>query len=92
MHIFPQSTFLFLQNAGEVKFEGVLVISWGVKKPIQLKIQDEKQIFLGECPIKSPDPMSPLGNKRSLFYLEFYLQYVQPNVILEKISFTELII
>ncbi|XP_056593494.1 ras association domain-containing protein 6 [Triplophysa dalaica] len=54
------------ENAGEVKFEGVLVISWGVKKPIQLKIQDEKQIFLGECPIKSPDPMSPLGNKRGM--------------------------
>ncbi|XP_016092975.1 ras association domain-containing protein 6-like isoform X2 [Sinocyclocheilus grahami] len=48
------------EKAGKVTFEGNLVISWGVKKPIQLQIQDEKQIFPNESTIKSPDP---LGNK-----------------------------
>lgn len=62
-------------------FEGILVISWGVKKPIQLKIQDEKQIFPGEPPIKSPDLISPLGNKRSIVYLQYSsILYVQPYI------------
>uniref|UniRef100_A0A671PMG9 Ras association domain family member 6 n=1 Tax=Sinocyclocheilus anshuiensis TaxID=1608454 RepID=A0A671PMG9_9TELE len=52
------------EKAGKVTFEGNLVISWGVKKPIRLQIQDEKQIFPDESTIKSPDPISPLGNKR----------------------------
>lgn len=52
------------ESAGQVTFEGLLVISWGVKKPIQLKIQDE--VFPGESSIKSPDPISPLGSKRGM--------------------------
>ncbi|XP_051539301.1 ras association domain-containing protein 6-like isoform X3 [Myxocyprinus asiaticus] len=54
------------ENAGQVTFEGILVISWGVKRPIRLKIQDEKQIFPNESPVKSPDPISPLGSKRGM--------------------------
>uniref|UniRef100_A0A673HRE0 Ras association domain-containing protein 6-like n=1 Tax=Sinocyclocheilus rhinocerous TaxID=307959 RepID=A0A673HRE0_9TELE len=52
--------------ADKVTFEGILVISWGVKRPIQLQIQDEKQIFPNESSVKSPDPISPLGNKRGM--------------------------
>ncbi|KAI2660096.1 Ras association domain-containing protein 6 [Labeo rohita] len=55
-----------LQKAGKVTFEGILVISWGVKKPIQLQIQDEKQVFPNESSVKSPDPISALGNKRGM--------------------------
>ncbi|XDV53788.1 hypothetical protein PO909_022210, partial [Leuciscus waleckii] len=51
------------ENEGKVTFEGILGISWGVKKPIQLQIQDEKPIFTNESSVKSPDPLSPLGNK-----------------------------
>ncbi|XP_043105730.1 ras association domain-containing protein 6, partial [Puntigrus tetrazona] len=54
------------EKAGKVTFEGNLVISWGVKKPIRLQIQDEKQIFPNESSVKSPDPVSPLGNKRGM--------------------------
>ncbi|XP_067288698.1 ras association domain-containing protein 6 [Pseudorasbora parva] len=54
------------ENEGKVTFEGILVISWGVKKPIRLQIQDEKQIFTNESLVKSPDPVSPLGNKRGM--------------------------
>ncbi|XP_026075089.1 ras association domain-containing protein 6-like [Carassius auratus] len=54
------------ENAGKVTFEGILVISWGVKRPIQLQIQDEKPIFTNESSVKSPDPISPLGTKRGM--------------------------
>lgn len=54
------------ENAGKVTLEGILVISWGVKRPIRLQIQDEKQIFQNESSVKSPDPISPLGNKRGM--------------------------
>ncbi|XP_016043851.1 ras association domain-containing protein 6 isoform X2 [Erinaceus europaeus] len=39
---------------GKLIVEGMLDISWGVKRPIQLKIQDEKQIPF----LKSPDVFS----------------------------------
>lgn len=48
--------------------EGFLNISWGVRRLIRLKIQDEKQM-LPFAPLISPDPVSPvspLGNKRSV--------------------------
>ncbi|KAG1971020.1 ras association domain-containing protein 6-like [Pimephales promelas] len=54
------------ENEGKVTFEGILGISWGVKKPIQLQIQDEKPICTNEWSVKPPDPMSPLGNKRGM--------------------------
>ncbi|XP_008290336.1 ras association domain-containing protein 6 [Stegastes partitus] len=50
---------------GEVVVEGFLNISWGVRRPIRLKIQDDKQM-LPFAPLISPDPtspVSPLGNK-----------------------------
>ncbi|XP_076875709.1 ras association domain-containing protein 6 [Brachyhypopomus gauderio] len=55
--------------AGQVTLEGLLVVSWGIKRPIRLKIQDEKQTLLSnstESPSLSPDPISPLGNKRGM--------------------------
>ncbi|XP_071321392.1 ras association domain-containing protein 6 isoform X3 [Trachinotus anak] len=53
---------------GEVVVEGFLNISWGVRRPIRLKIQDDKQM-LPFAPLISPDPISPvspLGNKRGM--------------------------
>ncbi|XP_047424992.1 ras association domain-containing protein 6 [Mugil cephalus] len=50
---------------GGVLVEGFLNISWGVRRPIRLKIQDEKQI-LPSSPVISPEPTSPLGNKRGM--------------------------
>lgn len=65
---------MFLQNpAGQVTLEGFLVISWGMKRPIRLKIQDEKQMVTwnrSKSQEYSPDPISPLGNKRLLEYTE----------------------
>ncbi|KAM4528121.1 ras association domain-containing protein 6 isoform 1-T1 [Odontesthes bonariensis] len=52
---------------GEVIVEGFLNISWGVRRPIRLKIQDDKQM-LSFNPLISPDPtspVSPVGNKSS---------------------------
>lgn len=52
----------------EVIVEGFLNISWGVRRPIRLKIQDEKQM-LHFAPLVSPDPISPvspIGNKRGM--------------------------
>ncbi|AWP15016.1 Ras association domain-containing protein 6 [Scophthalmus maximus] len=59
----------FSQGAdGEVVVEGFLNICWGVRRPIRLKIQDDKQM-LPFAPQISPDPISPvspLGNKRGM--------------------------
>ncbi|XP_031433573.1 ras association domain-containing protein 6 [Clupea harengus] len=58
------------ENAGEVTVEGFLVISWGVKRPIRLMIQDEKPILppceKPQSPLESPDPISPLGGRRGM--------------------------
>ncbi|CAJ1071252.1 ras association domain-containing protein 6 [Xyrichtys novacula] len=53
---------------GEVVVEGFLNISWGVRRLIRLKIQDDKQM-LPFVPLLPPDPVSPvspLGNKRGM--------------------------
>uniref|UniRef100_A0A3B5L6Y5 Uncharacterized protein n=1 Tax=Xiphophorus couchianus TaxID=32473 RepID=A0A3B5L6Y5_9TELE len=55
-------------HGGQVIVEGFLNISWGVRRPIRLKIQDDKQIL----PLQSPtsvDPTSqnsPLGSKSTM--------------------------
>ncbi|XP_076016873.1 ras association domain-containing protein 4-like [Genypterus blacodes] len=52
----------------EVVVEGFLNISWGVRNPIRLKIQDDKQI-LPSTPVVSPDPITldaPAGDKRGM--------------------------
>lgn len=52
----------------EVVVEGFLNISWGVRRPIRLKIQDDKQM-LPFVPVVTPDPaspVSPIGNKRGM--------------------------
>lgn len=53
------------EEGGMLTVEGFLVISWGVRRPIRLKIQDEKQV-LSLAAQKSPDPISPLGSKRGM--------------------------
>ncbi|KAM8742903.1 ras association domain-containing protein 6 [Acanthopagrus schlegelii] len=53
---------------GEVVVEGFLNISWGVRRPIRLKIQDDKQMH-PFAPVTSPDPVSPvslLADKRGM--------------------------
>ncbi|KAM8802655.1 ras association domain-containing protein 6 isoform 1-T2 [Rhynchonycteris naso] len=47
---------------GKLIVEGLLDIFWGVKRPIQLKIQDEKQI--SSFTVKSPDVFSTVGMTR----------------------------
>ncbi|KAI4902542.1 hypothetical protein NFI96_003946 [Prochilodus magdalenae] len=53
-------------STGQVTLEGFLVVSWGMKRPIRLKIQDEKHSDSSQSPGFSPDPISPLGNKRGM--------------------------
>uniref|UniRef100_A0A8C5UQ37 Ras association domain family member 6 n=1 Tax=Microcebus murinus TaxID=30608 RepID=A0A8C5UQ37_MICMU len=48
---------------GELIVEGMLDIFWGVKRPIQLKIQDEKQIS-SFTTLRSPDFLSSGGMTR----------------------------
>ncbi|XP_074473635.1 ras association domain-containing protein 6 [Sebastes fasciatus] len=50
---------------GEVVVEGFLNISWGVRRPIRLKIQDDIQTITF-APLISPSPISPIGDKRSM--------------------------
>ncbi|XP_055729576.1 ras association domain-containing protein 6 isoform X4 [Salvelinus fontinalis] len=55
------------RDDGDVVFEGVLNISWGVRQPIRLKIQDDKQQPFTS--LLSPDPVSPIsphGGKRGM--------------------------
>lgn len=47
---------------GKLIVEGMLDIFWGVKRPIQLKIQDEKHI--PSFTVKSPDVFSKMGMTR----------------------------
>ncbi|KAM7156870.1 ras association domain-containing protein 6 isoform 3-T4 [Molossus nigricans] len=47
---------------GKLIVEGMLDIFWGVKRPIQLKIQDEKQI--PSFTVKSPDVFCKMGMTR----------------------------
>ncbi|XP_044031437.1 ras association domain-containing protein 6 isoform X2 [Siniperca chuatsi] len=58
----------FQGGDGEVVVEGFLNISWGVRRPIRLKIQDDKQLIPIAPPISSDptSPVSPLGNKRGM--------------------------
>lgn len=52
---------------GQVVVEGFLNISWGVRRPIRLKIQDEKQTLPFAPPASAADPtspLSPIGNRR----------------------------
>lgn len=59
---------------GEVVVEGFLNISWGVQRPIRLKIQDDKQALQPSAvapvdpvePVEPVSPVSPLENKRFL--------------------------
>ncbi|XP_062870332.1 ras association domain-containing protein 6 [Trichomycterus rosablanca] len=57
------------ENLGQVILEGFFVVSWGMRRPIRLKIQDEKQMQAwdsSKSPEYSPDPISPLGKKRGM--------------------------
>ncbi|KAK6316527.1 ras association domain-containing protein 6 [Coregonus clupeaformis] len=57
----------FYERDGDVVFEGFLNVSWGVRRPIRLKIQDDKQQPITS--LLSPDPVSPIsphGGKRGM--------------------------
>ncbi|KAL4617232.1 ras association domain-containing protein 6-like [Arapaima gigas] len=55
---------LITHEAGrDITLEGLLVIFWGVRRPIRLKIHDEKPVCKSP---KSPDPTSPLVWKRGM--------------------------
>ncbi|KAK2818947.1 hypothetical protein Q5P01_024508 [Channa striata] len=57
-----------LGDDGKVVVEGILNISWGVRRLIRLKIQDDKQM-LPFAPLISPEslsPVSPNENKRGM--------------------------
>ncbi|XP_032395537.1 ras association domain-containing protein 6 [Etheostoma spectabile] len=53
---------------GKVVVEGFLNISWGVRRPIRLKIQDDKQMlpFAPVYPSDPASPLSPIGDKRGM--------------------------
>ncbi|XP_019729627.1 ras association domain-containing protein 6 isoform X2 [Hippocampus comes] len=58
----------FQHDGGEVVVEGFLNICWGIRRPIRLKIQDEKQTT-PFAPLISFDPVSPVsppGNRRGM--------------------------
>ncbi|XP_029940454.1 ras association domain-containing protein 6 [Salarias fasciatus] len=70
---------------GEVVVEGFLNISWGVRRPIRLKIQDDKQI-LPFVPPNSPDPISPvglMGNRRGMSRWGEYIDLHQIDEMVE---------
>lgn len=59
---------------GQVVVEGFLNISWGVRRPIRLKIQDDKQILPFApptppetlSPVSPVSPVCPIGDKRGM--------------------------
>ncbi|KAM3874074.1 ras association domain-containing protein 6 [Diretmus argenteus] len=58
----------YQSNDGEVVVEGFLNICWGVRRPIRLKIQDDKQTlpFANQISPDPTSPVSPLGSKRGM--------------------------
>lgn len=70
---------------GQVVVEGFLNISWGVQRPIRLKIQDDKQIPSLASPI-SPfpiSPASPVGDKRGMTRWREYVDLHQIDELTE---------
>lgn len=60
---------------GKVEVEGFLNVSWGVQRPIRLKIQDDKQM-LPFIPPAPPDPISPVSPVSLLEDKRFYLAVI----------------
>lgn len=59
----------YQEEDGKGTVEGFLIVSWGVKRPIRLMMQDEKQSLptdMPQSPLLSPDTTSPLGGKRGM--------------------------
>ncbi|XP_038124169.1 ras association domain-containing protein 6 [Cyprinodon tularosa] len=70
----------FQGDDGEVTVEGFLNISWGVRRPIRLKIQDDKQIFPFEPPTTA-DPTSPISPVGSTSTMSRWGEYSELNQI-----------
>lgn len=72
--------------------EGFLNVSWGVRRPIRLKIQDDKQALpfapLTPADLVSPvspiSPISPLEDKRFCAAFLYYRFYRLPKTSTQK--------
>ncbi|XP_076020000.1 ras association domain-containing protein 6 [Genypterus blacodes] len=61
----------YQSHDADVVVEGFLNIAWGVRRPIRLKIQDDKQILpfapaISADPVTPVSPVSPLSDKRGM--------------------------
>ncbi|XP_039909198.1 ras association domain-containing protein 6 [Simochromis diagramma] len=70
---------------GTVVVEGMLNICWGVRRPIRLKIQDDKQMF-PFVPKTSPDPTSPVSPLESKRGMSRWGEYVDLHQIDEMVE------
>ncbi|XP_029693590.1 ras association domain-containing protein 6 isoform X3 [Takifugu rubripes] len=68
---------------GPVVVEGFLNISWGVQRPIRLKIQDDKQTPSITSPISPVSPVSPLEDKRGMTRWREYVDLHQIDELAE---------
>uniref|UniRef100_A0A3Q3XA21 Uncharacterized protein n=1 Tax=Mola mola TaxID=94237 RepID=A0A3Q3XA21_MOLML len=59
---------------GQVVVEGFLSVSWGVQRPIRLKIQDDKQtpLFAPPAPVDLVSPVSPVSMTRWREYTDLH--------------------
>ncbi|XP_063336907.1 ras association domain-containing protein 6 [Pelmatolapia mariae] len=70
---------------GTVVVEGMLNICWGVRRPIRLKIQDDKQMF-PFVPKTSPEPTSPVSPLESKRGMSRWGEYVDLHQIDEMVE------
>ncbi|XP_049593816.1 ras association domain-containing protein 6 [Syngnathus scovelli] len=79
-------------NDDEVIVEGFLNICWGIRRPIRLKIQDEKQMT-PFASLTSPDPISPVSppeNRRGMSRWGEYVDLHQIDEIVGTAHETEI--
>ncbi|XP_039471488.1 ras association domain-containing protein 6 isoform X1 [Oreochromis aureus] len=70
---------------GTMVVEGMLNICWGVRRPIRLKIQDDKQMFpfVPKTPPDPTSPVSPLESKRGMSRWGEYVDLHQIDEMVE---------
>ncbi|XP_037120907.1 ras association domain-containing protein 6 [Syngnathus acus] len=79
-------------NDDEVIVEGFLNICWGIRRPIRLKIQDEKQMtpFASLTSCDPISPVSPLENRRGMSRWGEYVDLHQIDEIVGTAHETEI--